>query len=227
VRRGEPSPGWRSLAATHLRAGDPLGWFEAVYAAARRDPTAVPWAAQAAHPYLVDWLETPVASPPGVRAAVVGCGLGDDALAVARHGFEVTAFDVAPSAVRWAARRHRRSGIAWRELDVLDPAARAPLEGAYDLVVEVLTVPWLPGVVRDAAMQAVAALVAPAGVLVVVTLVATGPDGAGEGPPWPQAPSELAAYRAAGLVRLALDHPPPDPTVRELPARVTFQRPRP
>jgi hypothetical protein len=60
-----------------------------------------------------------------------------------------------------------------------------------------------------------------------VTLVATGPDGAGEGPPWPQAPSELAAYRAAGLVRLALDHPPPDPTVRELPARVTFQRPRP
>jgi SAM-dependent methyltransferase len=227
VTRAGTSPlAWRSLVAAHLEAGDPAGWFEPLYAAARQDPTAIPWAALAPHPYLTAWLEAPAASPPGRRAVVVGCGLGDDALAVARHGFEVTAFDVAPSAVRWAARRHRHSGVAWRSLDVLDPAARAPLQGAFDLVVEVLTVPWLPGVVRDAAMHAIGALVAPGGVLVVVTLLAAGPDAAGDGPPWPQAPSELAAYRAAGLVRLALDHPPRGPMGAALPVRATFQRPR-
>jgi SAM-dependent methyltransferase len=226
TRGGTAPPPWRSLVATHLEAGDPLGWFEPVYAAARRDPAAIPWAALAPHPYLSAWLEAPVATPPGRRAVVVGCGLGDDALVVARHGFEVTAIDLAPSAVRWAARRHRRSWITWRTLDVLDTAARAPLEGGFDFVVEVLTVPYLPGVVRDAAMQAIGSLVAPGGVLVVVTLLATGPDGAGEGPPWAQAPSELAAYQATGLLRLALDHPPPDPAEPELPVRITFQRPR-
>jgi hypothetical protein len=221
------SPSWRSVAAAHLEAGDPTGWFEPVYAAARRDPAAVPWARLAPHPYLRDWLEAPVASPPGRRAVVVGSGLGDDARAVADHGFEVTAVDLAPSAVRWAARRHRRRAIAWRTLDVLDAVDRAPLEGAFDLVVEVLTVPYLPGVVRDAAMHAIGALVAPGGVAVVVTLLATGPDRAGPGgPPWAQAPSELAAYRAAGLVRLALDHPSMDPDAVSLPVRVTFQRPR-
>jgi SAM-dependent methyltransferase len=221
------------VAATHLEAGDPVGWFEPLYAAARRDPTAIPWAGPGPHPYLTAWLDAPVASPPGRRAVVVGCGLGDDALAVARHGFEVTALDVAPSAIRWARRRHRRSGITWRTLDVLDPAARVPLEGAFDLVVEVLTVPYLPGVVRDAAMHAVGALAAPGGVLVVVTVLSAGPertDGGSEpgddGPPWPQAPSELAAYRSAGLVRLALEHPPSEPAAGVLPARLTFQRPR-
>jgi SAM-dependent methyltransferase len=226
TRSGPPASAWWSLAATALEAGDPVGWFEPLYAGAGRDVAAIPWAALAPHPFLSEWLDAPVASPPGRRALVVGCGLGDDARAVARHGFEVTAVDVAPSAVRWAARRHRRSGITWRVLDVLDPAARAPLDGAFDLVVEVLTVPYLPGVVRDAAMRAIGALVAPGGVLVVVTLLATGPDRGGDGPPWPQAPSELAAYRAAGLLRLALDHPAPDPAAAELPVRVTFQRPR-
>jgi SAM-dependent methyltransferase len=226
TRGGGPPPAWRSLAASHLQAGDPVGWFEPLYADARRDPAAIPWARLAPHPYLAAWLERPVASPVGRRALVVGCGLGDDAVAVARHGFEVTAVDLAPSAVRWAHRRHRRSGVTWRTLDVLDPAARAPLEGGFDLVVEVLTVPYLPGVVRDAAMRAIGSFVAPGGVLVVVTLLATGPDRAGDGPPWLQAPSELAAYRVAGLVRLALDHPPPDPTAAQLPVRITFHRPR-
>lgn len=225
-RRRDPAPPWRATVAIHLESGDPVGWFEPVYAAARRDIAAIPWAAPDAHPYLTAWLAAPVATPPGRRAVVVGCGLGDDARAVAGHGFEVTAFDVAPSAVAWAARRHRRSGITWRTLDLLDADARAPLDGAFDLVVEVLTVPYLPGVVRDAAMHAVGALVAPGGVLVVVTVLAAGPDPAADGPPWPQAPSELAAYRSAGLVRLALDHPAPDAGEAVLPARLTFQRPR-
>jgi SAM-dependent methyltransferase len=226
-RRREAGPDVPALVEHHLEAGEPSGWFEPLYAAASPDATAVPWAALAPHPYVVDWLDAPVVAPPGRRALVVGCGLGDDAAVLARRGFEVTAIDVAPTAVRWARRRFRRDPITWLALDLLDPAARRPLEGGFDLVVEVHTVPYLPGVVRDAAMHAIGGLVAPRGVLVAVTFVAT--DAATTTtaePPWPQAPSEFAAYRAAGLVRLALEHPPGDPAgTGVLEARLTWQRP--
>lgn len=217
-----------ALVERHLDAGEPTGWFEPLYRAARGRTSGVPWAASAPHPYLTDWLDAPVATPPGRRAVVVGAGLGDDAAELARRGYATAAVDVAPTAVAWARRRHRRLGISWTCLDVLDVAARAPYEGRFDLVVEVHTVTYLPGVVRDAAMHAIGTLVAPGGVLVVVTLVTTGATVTPPpGPPWPQAPSELATYRSAGLVRLALDHPPASAAEDGLlEVRVTFQRPR-
>lgn len=221
-RRGATDVG--SLVTHHLEAGEPTGWFEPLYAAADRDPDAVPWADGGPHPYLTDWLDDPVATPPGRRALVVGCGLGDDAAELHDRGFEVTAVDVAPSAVRWAERRHRRRDISWRVVDVLD--APAELVGAFDLVVEVRTVQSLPGVVRDAAMDAIARLVAPGGVLLVVTLVARDEATARAhvGPPWAQAPSELTVYTGPGLLRLALEHPDPDDAgLMEI--RLTLQRP--
>jgi SAM-dependent methyltransferase len=216
----------RQLIEHHLEAGRPTGWFEPLYARVGRNVARLPWHAGGAHPYLVDWLDDPVADVPGRRAIVVGCGLGDDAVEVARRGYEVTAIDIAPTALRRARRRARRAGVTpvtWREADVL--STPDDLVGAFDLVVEVHTVPWLPGVVRDAAMQAIGALAAPGGVVVAVTLLAVHTDAvaAAEGPPWPQAPSELAAYRAAGLERVALEHPDPDETGR-LEARLTFRR---
>lgn len=222
--RRRDRPQLSALVARHLDEGDPTGWFEPLYAAAGRDHAAIPWVRRAPHPYLTGWLDDPVATPPGRRAVVVGCGWGDDAAALAARGFEVVAFDVAPSAVARARRRFRRGGVDWRVADLL--ALPDDLLGAFDLVVEVDTVPWLPGVVRDAAMQAVASLVAPGGIAVVVTRLATSEAARGQvsGPPWSQAPSELAAYQAGGLVRLVLEHPPPDgsPTLE---ARLTFQRP--
>jgi SAM-dependent methyltransferase len=213
-----------ALVAHHLEAGEPTGWFEPLYAAAGRDPSPIPWVRRAPHPYLVDWLAGPVTSPPGRRAVVIGCGWGDDAALLAEHGYEVAAFDVAPSAVARARRRFRRRGVDWRVADLL--ALPDGLEGAFDLVVEVETVPWLPGVVRDAAMQAVASLAAPRGVVVAVTKLATSDDARGhvDGPPWPQAPSERAAYPAGGLVRLALEHPTPD-GAPVMDVRLTWQRP--
>jgi SAM-dependent methyltransferase len=225
-RRRAPrgAPDVPTLAAEHLEAGDPTGWFEPLYAGARRDLDAVPWAEGAAHPYVTDWLDDPVSTPPGRRAAVVGCGLGDDAAELARRGYDVVAFDVAPSAVAWARERHRGIDVDWRVVDALEPPDE--LIGAFDLVLEVRTVPSLPGVVREAAMDAIGRLVAERGVLVVVTLVATSTEAADawSGPPWVQAPSELATYRSSGLVRLAMEHPPSDPS-GVLEARVTWQRP--
>lgn len=203
-----------------------MGWFEPLYAQARRRADAIPWAELAPHPYLVDWLADPPVAVAGCRTVVVGCGLGDDAAALAEHGAEVTAFDVSASAVTWAARRFPDQGIDWRTHDLLSlPDTFAQ---AFDLVVEVRTVQSLPGVVRDAAMQAISGLVAPGGMLIAVALMATSDQvaRASAGPPWPQAPSELAAYQAAGLARIGLEHPAPAPD-GTMEVRLSFQRPAP
>jgi SAM-dependent methyltransferase len=223
-RRRRPRLDTPALVDHHLGAGRPTGWFEPLYAAADEDASTVPWAELSPHPYVYDWLADPVATPPGRRAVVVGCGLGDDAALLVAEGFAVTAFDVAPSAVAWARRRFPEDPVTWRTADLLD--LPADLVGAFDLVVEVRTVQSLPGVVREAAMHAIGTLAAPGGVVVVVTLLATDQAGARgwAGPPWPQVPSELAAYRSSGLVRVALEHPEPDEHGL-MEVRLTLQRP--
>jgi len=209
-RRRRSAPDVSLLVDTALGAGDPTGWFDPLYVEVARDASLLPWHADGAHPYLVDWLDTASPPPRPAHAVVVGCGLGDDAAELARRGWRVTAIDVAPTAIAWARDRHRGADIDWRVADVL--ALPDELRGAADLLVEVHTVDHLPGVVRDAAMQSAAAAVAPSGTAVVVTLLATRSDLADgwQGPPWAQAPSELAAYRAGGLLRVGLDHPDPD-----------------
>jgi SAM-dependent methyltransferase len=221
-RRGR-TPDVRRLVEEHLGAGRPTGWFEPLYAAVRGRADDVPWGGRTPHPYVTDWLADPVVAPPGPRAVVVGCGLGGDALALHEAGHEVTAFDVAPTAVDWA-RQRLPEAVEVRAADLLD--LPGDLVGAFDLVVEVRTVQSLPGVVRDAAMHAVASLAAPGGVVVVVTLLATSGQAAAtwEGPPWAQAPSELAAYLAGGLRRVALEHPDVREGEQAMDARLTLVR---
>jgi SAM-dependent methyltransferase len=225
-----PDAVWRALAEERLAAGHPCGWFEPAYAAAIARGQRLPWQDGTAHPWLTAWLDAPVHAPPGVRALVVGCGVGDDVAPLVARGYEVTALDIAPTAIAWAQRRAAQRGdgsdeaVAWRTGDLL--AIGAELAGAFDLVVEIHTVPWLPGVVRDAAMATIGGALAPGGVALVITELATSETdrSARQGPPWPQAPSELAAYRAGGLLRLALEHPPVhDQAAMEV--RVTWQRP--
>lgn len=224
-RRRRRVPDLPALIERHLGAGDPTGWFEELYeAASATDAGVIPWADLSPHPFVVDWLDRPVATPPGKRAVVVGCGLGDDAAALAARGYDVTAFDIAPTAVAWARRRFAGLDIDWRVEDLL--ALSDELVGAFDLVVESRTVQSLPGVVRDVAMDAVGRLAAPRGIVVVVSLLAVDARTARDwdGPPWAQAPSELAVYRGSGLVRLALEHPDPDGS-GGMEVRITWQRP--
>lgn len=226
-----PEDAWRPLVEERLAAGDPCGWFERAYAAAVARGERLPWQEGAPHPWLAAWLDAPIHAPPGRRALLVGCGVGDDVAPLVARGYDVTALDIAPTAMAWARRRaaHRGDGsdraVAWHTGDLL--ALDEALVGAFDLVVELHTVPWLPGVVRDAAMTAIGGAVAPGGVALVITELATSEADRASlpGPPWPQAPSELAAYRAGGLVRLALEHPPAD-TQATMEVRVTWQRPR-
>ena len=47
----------RELAREHYAAGDPLGWFDALYRAAGRDFGTVPWADREVNPHLAAWCE--------------------------------------------------------------------------------------------------------------------------------------------------------------------------
>lgn len=223
--RRRRAPDLRSLVDEALADGDVSGWFDPLYRRARGDAAAVPWAGQAPHPGLVSWLDADD-RPPG-SATVVGCGLGDDAEELARRGFDVRAFDVSETAIRWARRRFPRSQVAYEVADLF--ALPDDWRGSADLVFESRTVQSLPVSARDEAMEAIASLVAPGGRLLALALVAASSAVAErwEGPPWAIAPSELAAYRAAGLTRGSLEHPPqPDPD-GSMEVRMVWHRPGP
>ena len=103
----------------------------------------------------------------------------------------------------------------------------ADLRGAFGLVVEVRTIQALAASRRDAAMQQIASLVGSGGYLVATPLLATSDAAARtwDGPPWALAPSELAAFAAAGLERVGLDHPPVDDDQPAMEVRLVMHRP--
>ncbi len=204
---------------------DVTGWFDPLYRDAAGDERRVPWQRGAAHAYVTGWLDQPGLDVTGVDAVVVGCGLGDEAAELARRGCRVTAFDIAPTAVAWAQQRFPDLDIDWRVADLL--ALPDDLVGAFGLAVEVRTVQSLPRTHRDAAMAGVAALLGPGGWLVSTILLATSDEASRtwQGPPWALAPSELAAYRMAGLERIQLDHPQVPTGTPAMEVRLVMQRP--
>jgi SAM-dependent methyltransferase len=184
-----------ALATAALATDDATGWFDQLYREAAGDPAAISWADLEPNPLLVAWLAAhPLA--PGDRVLVPGCGLGDDAALLAQHGADVTAFDVSPTALAWAARRHPAVPITWVVGDVLAPADE--WRGAFDLVAEVYTLQCLPPAVRAEAFAPLARTVAPHGRLVAVGRLRADAEEP-QGPPWPLAPAELREFEHAGL----------------------------
>jgi cyclopropane fatty-acyl-phospholipid synthase-like methyltransferase len=185
------------LAAESLARDDPTGWFERLYAEAADGRAVVPWDRGGPNPRLVAWSEERALAGGGRRALVVGAGLGDDAEYVAGRGFATVAFDVSPTAVATARRRFPRSGVEYVEADLLDPPA--PWRGAFDLVVESITVQALPIELHPAAIERVAAMVAPGGTLLVLSGARDAHEAVGDGPPWPLTADEIDAFATGGL----------------------------
>ncbi len=172
----------------------PADFFDAVYASADGDDTAVPWQHASSRPLIDEWLATfdPTRHR---RALVVAAGLGDDAAALAQLGLDVVAFDQAPTAIDWARRRHPDVNVAWQVADLFDPPPE--WEAAFDLVVEVFTIQSIPPDRQVDAAVATRSFLAPGGTLVGIAIVHDGtvdPDG----PPWPLHPA-VAERLADGL----------------------------
>jgi ubiquinone/menaquinone biosynthesis C-methylase UbiE len=178
-----------------LRAGDPTGWFEPMYAAAGDSVSDVPWVDLAPNRHLVEWLEREGVVGDGRRAVVVGCGLGDDAELLRSAGFDAVGFDIAPTAAALAARRFPE--VDFRTADLL--ALPRELVGAFPFVFEAYTVQSLPVEIRSAAIDGVASLVAPDGTLLVVTFGRTAEEDPGR-LPWPLTRDDLARFGERGLV---------------------------
>jgi len=189
-------------------AGDPYrrAWFEAVYETAGDDPAQIPWADLAPHPLLGGWLAKTEPPAPGARALDVGCGLGDNAAAIAAKGWRVTGFDLSPRAIRWA--RSRFPAIDFVACDLFAPPPE--WTHAFDLVHECYTLQALPDAPRGDAMRQIARFVRPGGTLLVI---ARARDGAGPvaGPPWPLSREEIMRFGVDGLHRETIEYLP-DPT---------------
>jgi SAM-dependent methyltransferase len=179
-----------SLAADAAAEGNPTAWFERLYAEANRGEAIVPWDRDEPHQVVVDWFRG--VRGDGRRALVVGAGLGRDAEFVARLGFVTTAFDMSPSAIEAARRRHAGTSVRYVQADLLDPPAE--WRHAFDLVLESLTVQSLPIAMHGRAIAAVPRFVAPGGTLLVVAAGRDDGVPAGDGPPWPLLRSEIDAF---------------------------------
>ncbi|MEL6161674.1 MAG: class I SAM-dependent methyltransferase [Cyanobacteria bacterium J06623_5] len=175
----------------------PSDWFEPLYAEAAGDADRVPWALPGATTYLTNWLSQNQVDGVGRSAVVVGCGLGDDAEALAAAGFEVTAFDISKSAIAWAKQRFPQSTVTYVVADLFD--FPADWRGAFDLVFDFRTIQALPLNVRGEVIGKIAALGAAGGTVLIATYLREAGEPAGKNPPWPLTLEELDQFGALGL----------------------------
>ena len=197
----------RELATEFAERGDALGWFDALYSEAAGDNEKIPWADLEPNRFFTVWAEKSGLRGDGRKALVVGCGLGDDAVYLDDLGFDVTGFDISPTAIEWARKLHKDRDITFEVMDLFEPF-RGWL-GAFDLVLEVYTIQPLPIEMRERVMDSIAAFVAPGGELVVVTR-GREDDEEVVRVPWPVSRGELSRFEESGLVQTSFEVMPDD-----------------
>jgi SAM-dependent methyltransferase len=206
----DPDTHARALAA----ASTPTGWFDELYRQARAGEAIVPWDSGTPHALLAEWARDRDGS--GLRALVVGCGLGRDSEFLASRHYDTVAFDISPTAVEETKNRFPRTAVHYRTADLLDPPPE--WHHAFDLVVESLTVQALPIALHAQASARVASFVAPGGTLVVISGARADDSSTPDGPPWPLTRDEITGFAADGLT-------PHDITRAENRWRAEFRRP--
>ena len=189
----------KQLATEALQKSEPSAWFEVLYAEAKGDTAKIPWAKLTPHPYLQDWLTNHHPFASGQKALVIGCGLGDDAQALADLGFEVTAFDISQSAIAWCKQRFTNSAVKYTVADLLAIPSQWHL--AFDFVFECRNIQALPLNVRSSVISSVASLVAPGGKLLLINRVRD-TEAEPSGPPWPLSDSELKQFENLELQQI-------------------------
>jgi len=156
---------YKKMVKSYQERDKPTGWFDRIYTDAQGDYSAVFWADLEPGPYLLKWLQSGVLMPSGRKAIVIGCGVGDDAEALSETGYEVTAFDISPEAIRLCKKRYPDTTVNYLVADLFDyPPQWAE---SFALVYECNTIQVLPGKYRRQARNAIISLLAPQGYLLV------------------------------------------------------------
>lgn len=199
--------------------GDYAEGFETVYKHADQNPDGIPWANVTTHPRLVEWLEKNDLQGNDRCAIVLGCGLGDDAEKLAELGFQVTAFDVSPTAIEWAKQRFPQSKVDYQVADLFKLPAE--WQSQFDFVLEIYTVQSLPQSVREKALQAIPPLLKTGGQLLLIC-GAREHDTIPEGPPWRISKQELTTLEDCGLTLVHEEDFVPDTGRRQF--RMLYQK---
>jgi phospholipid N-methyltransferase len=176
-------------------SGEPTRWVEELWSSAERDEIDIPWDRAGPFPDVATRIAE-LGPGAGRRAVVVGAALGADAEALARAGWDTTAFDISPAAVRLARQRYPDSSVDYLVGDLLE--LDDALVGAFDFVVEVFTVQAMPPSVRPQATEGIRQLIAPGGTAIVVQYVRDDGD-TDPGPPWLLDRDEMEAFGGGGI----------------------------
>ncbi|ABG52858.1 Methyltransferase type 12 [Trichodesmium erythraeum IMS101] len=188
--------------ATESQKTNPTGWFDVLYSEAEGNAGKIPWARLTTHPYLQKWLDISKLQGKGRTALVIGCGLGDDAEALAKLDFQVTAFDISTKAIAWCQERFPNSSVNYLVADLL--ALDAQWHRKFDLVLESRTIQALPIEMRSQVIKSIVPLVASGGTLLVITRIREY-DAMLDGPPWALSEKELGEFINLGLKEVQRD----------------------
>lgn len=139
------------------------------------------------------------------RMIIPGAGLGDDGRLFARHGFQVTAVDFAPTAARaMHARQDPAEPLVILQADWFDLPPR--LNGVFDYVLEYVFIAAIDPAQRAAFADVVAALLRPGGTFIGLLWPIGMHSG---GPPFAVQPDDVIALLAdRGLSLLRRERPP-------------------
>jgi len=155
---------YKAMVKKHQENDDPLGWFDSIYTDAGGDHNKVFWADLEPNPYLLQWLGK-CTNTKHKKAIAIGCGVGDDAEAMSKAGYEVTAFDISAEAIRLCINRYPDTKVKYLVQDLFNYPAS--WKEGFDLVYECNTIQVLPGKYRVQARDAMVSLIAKGGHILV------------------------------------------------------------
>lgn len=188
-------------------------WFDDLYKNNKSSQDNIPWARQTVNPLLQSYLDEDLSHRGS--ALVIGCGLGDDAIALEMAGYDVTAIDVSQTALDLAKERFADSNVKFINQDIFE------YEEQFDFVFEALTVQSLPVEFREKMVKAVANTVAEGGKLL---LVAHKKEEDFKGPPWPLTLAEVDLFKTHGLKELSHELHTEDSKVSNTRFRVLYTK---
>lgn len=173
-------------------------WFEEMYKRNKENYEVIPWVRKDVNPLLQSYLQSEV-SHRG-KALVIGCGVGDDAYALDKAGYDVVAIDIAQTALDLAMQRFPESAIVFQKQDIFDMPAN--YFEHFDFVFEALTIQSLPRMYRQKMIKAISNTLKKDGALLIV---AHRYNGNNDGPPWPLKDEEIAHFLNCNMKEESFD----------------------